>query len=275
MLLGVSSCGTRTIYNNLDWVASWYLDDYISLTSFQEKQFDTTVNAFLAWHRKEQLKSYIQQIKVIQSDLKKGLKRADIESYVVSIKGFLNVALIKAEPEITNLAYSLSDVQVINFLDEVEKQNLEKIERRKNSTEQERLEKRRDKIQEQITDYVGTLNAKQIQILNDANQKLIPGFDHFIEFRRQWANAVSDAFALRNSAEGDAQYKKHVFESALKRPILETNSLRSPAYIATLEYNQSVWVDTLQDLVVSLDKNQLQHLDDKLSEIIDDLTSLL
>lgn len=275
MLLGVAACGTRTIYNNLDWVASWYLDDYISLTSLQEKQFDSTIDAFLIWHRKEELKNYVQQIKVIQSDLNKDMKRVDIENYIVSIKRFLEVALIKAEPDITNLAFSLSDVQVVDFLDEVERQNLEKIKRHNKSTQQERLAKRFDKIEEQVTDYVGPLNAEQTELLNSANQKLLPGFDYFIEFRRQWANAINDAYALRNSTEGDEQRKKQVFESALKIPILETNTLRSKAYLTTLEYNQIVWVDTLEALVISLDETQLKHVDDKLNDMIEDLTSLL
>jgi len=275
MLLGITACGTRTIYNNLDWVASWYLDDYISLTSLQEKQFDSTIDAFLIWHRKEELKNYIQQIKVIQSDLNKGIKRSDIENYIVSIKGFLEVALIKAEPDITNLAFSLSDVQVVDFLDEVERQNIEKIKRHNKSTQQERLAKRFDKIEEQVTDYVGPLNDEQTELLSSANQKLLPGFEHFIEFRRQWANAINDAYALRNSTEGDEQRKKYVFETALKRPILETNTLRSKAYLATLEHNQSVWVDTLDELLISLDDTQLKHVNDKLNEMIEDLTSLL
>jgi hypothetical protein len=275
MALTIASCGTRTIYNNLDWVASWYLDDYISLTNLQEKQFDSTIDDFLLWHRKDQLQHYIHQIKVIQRDLKKGMKRSDIESYIVSIKGFLEVALVKAEPDITNLAFSLSDVQVVNFLDEVERQNIEKIKRRSESTQQERLVKRYDKIEEQVTDYVGPLHSEQIELLDHANQKLLSGFDHFIEFRRRWANAINDAYALRNSAAGDELHKKQVFESAFERPILATNTLRSKAYLATLEYNQTVWVDTLEALVISLDDTQLAHVNNKLNDMIEDLTSLL
>lgn len=275
MLLGVASCSTQMVYKNLDWVASWYLDDYITLTSLQEKQFDSTVDAFLLWHKKSELKNYVQQIKVIQTDLKKGMKREDIESYATAVKGFLAVALVKAEPDITTMAYSLSDVQIVGFLKEVEQENLKKIEKHNDSTSQERLDKRFDKVQEQVTEYVGSLSAEQNQIIRDANQKLLPGFDHFIQFRRDWANAISVAYALRNSTEGDELRKKQAFESALKRPILATNTLRSKEYITLLEYNQSVWIDTLESLIVSLNEKQSAHLDNKLNDMIEDLEALL
>lgn len=47
----LSACSSSFIYNNLDWLLYWYLDDYITLTSEQRSQLDDRVETWQAWHR--------------------------------------------------------------------------------------------------------------------------------------------------------------------------------------------------------------------------------
>ena len=76
IVFSITSCSTKLAYNNLDWLASWYVDDYVNLTDTQEDEFDTKLDAFLMWHRNIELQNYILQIKTIQADINKGVRHS-------------------------------------------------------------------------------------------------------------------------------------------------------------------------------------------------------
>ena len=60
MLLAVTACSaTQFIYNRVDILVRWYLDDYVSLDRDQRARFDQRLEVFLEWHRSEELPSYV------------------------------------------------------------------------------------------------------------------------------------------------------------------------------------------------------------------------
>lgn len=275
MMLSITSCSTKLTYNNLDWIVSWYIDDYVKLTDTQENEFDKKLETLLLWHRKTELKNYITQIKTIKIDLNKGITPSNIENYFKSVTRFLEVALVKAEPDIVKLAYSLSDKQAGSFLVEFEQQNIDKIEKFEEESKEKRSEKRFEKFEEQVTSFVGKLNTQQKKLLDEGNNQLLSSFQERIKFRRQWADTIRGAYVIRARSLGDTDKKKKGFELALKQSILESNSLRSEKYSNILDHNQRVRVNTLYQIITSLDDKQLKHLNEKINETIEDLEALL
>ena len=48
----VSGCSaTQFIYNRVDIVIRWYLDDYVALNRDQQAQFDERLDELLSWSR--------------------------------------------------------------------------------------------------------------------------------------------------------------------------------------------------------------------------------
>jgi len=274
MLLGAVSCTTKMAYNNLDWIASWYIDDYVTLTNDQENDLEARIESFLLWHRKTELQNYVIQIKYIQIDLNNGITQSNIVNYIESLKGFLDVVLVKAEPDILNLAYSLTDKQVAEFLAEFEQQSRDKINEHQGLNKAQRLENRLDKIEHRVTSFTGKLSKEQKQLLNNTNKKLLPAFEQRMQFRQDWANAISAAYVIRSEAVLESEDKKQAFELALKRPILQSKTFCSEAYLTILEHNQTIWVNMLEKLISSLDEKQLEHLNTKLDNTIKDLQKL-
>jgi len=275
VVFGITSCSTKLAYNNLDWLASWYVDDYVNLTDRQENEFDTKLDALLLWHRDIELKNYIFQIKTIQADINKGITSSDIENHVNSIKYFLKVVLNKVEPDIVSLAYSLSDKQAGSFLVEFEQQNIDKIENFEEQSKVRRTEKRLENFTEQLTSFTGKLSVHQKMLLNDGNEQLLSSFKERIKFRRQWADSIRKAYVIRARSLGDTDKKKKAFELAFQKLILQSNSLRSAEYLKILEYNQKIRINTLYQIITLLDERQLKSLNVKLNETIEDLEALL
>ena len=274
MLLGVASCSTKIAYNNLDWIASWYIDDYVTLTNDQENDFEARIESFLSWHRKTELQNYVIQIKYIQIDLKNGITQSNIDNYLESLKSFLQVVLVKTEPDFIKLAYSLTDQQVAEFLAQFEQQNRDKIDKYQGLSIVQRLDNSLKKVEERVTSFTGKLNTEQKRLLNNTNKQLLPAFEQRMQFRRDWANAISAAYIIRSDALLGSEDKKKAFSLALRRPILQANTLRSEAYLTIQEHNQALWVNMLTELIISLDEQQLAHLNAKLDNIIKDLQAL-
>ena len=60
IVLTLSSCSaTQFIYNRVDILVRWYLDDYVSLDREQQARFDGRLEALLDWHRREELPAYV------------------------------------------------------------------------------------------------------------------------------------------------------------------------------------------------------------------------
>jgi len=56
----LSGCSaTQFIYNRVDILIRWYLDDYVSLDRDQQARFTTRLDALLEWHRLEELPVYV------------------------------------------------------------------------------------------------------------------------------------------------------------------------------------------------------------------------
>ena len=267
LLLAVSACSSKMIYNNLDWLAYWYIDDYVTLTDLQEAEFDPALVQFLDWHRKSELQSYITQIKLIQHDINNGLDKADIEAYIKTFKGFWQAILIGIEPGVVRLAYSLKEQQILEFLAVVEKKNLDSIEAFEDLSKQARLDKRFEKIERRLASFIGKLDASQKQLIKSTNEQQLSTFVEWIEFRRDWANSIRTAYTLRDD--------KPAFEKALSRSILQADSFRSAPFRQKIEHNQKLWKITLAQLIDSLNKKQLKKLNIKLDDIIEDLEALL
>jgi hypothetical protein len=266
LLLGISACSSKLIYNNLDWLSYWYIDDYVTLSDEQEAEFDPALVQFLDWHRKSELPRYVTHIKLLKQDINNGLEQADMAGYIKIFAGFWQAILIGIEPGVVKLATSLKKEQIAEFLAIAEKRNLDEIEAYEDLSIQARLDKRFDKIESRLAPFIGKLDATQKQLIKSTNNQQLPTFVEWIEFRRDWANSIRAAYILR----GD----KPAFEKALSRSILQADSFHSAQFKQKRAHNQTLWKVTLAQLIHSLNKKQLKKLNKKLDDSIEDLEAL-
>lgn len=267
ILFSVSSCSSKLIYNNLDWISYWYIDDFVTLTDQQEIEFDPALEQFLEWHREAELQKYITQIKLIQQDINNGLNKRDIAGHLKAFKGFWQNILIQLEPGLVMLSTSLSEEQIEEFLNITEQRNLDEIKEHNALTAQQRLDERFDKIENRVESFVGNLSVSQHQLIKNANENLLSTFDEWITFRRAWANSIRAAFTLRND--------KPALEKAISHLILQADTLRSQQFWTKIEHNQALWIATLEELAASLSQKQLKKLNNKLDDITVDIEDLL
>ena len=59
LLVTLTGCSaTQFIYNRVDILVRWYLDDYVSLDREQQARFDDRFDLLIEWHRRDELPGY-------------------------------------------------------------------------------------------------------------------------------------------------------------------------------------------------------------------------
>ena len=73
-LLTISACSeTSFVYNRLNLLLPWYVDDYAELNQAQKAYLDELLVPFLTWHRTQELPNYVKILASIENSLSQPL----------------------------------------------------------------------------------------------------------------------------------------------------------------------------------------------------------
>lgn len=109
----LAACSSlRLAYNNGDTLLYWWLDGYVDLNSEQKSQVKEDIDRLFQWHRKNQLQDYVHILQTAQRQLTAGPSQADLQNDYDDIKKRTETLLLKATPELAELARSLQPEQI-------------------------------------------------------------------------------------------------------------------------------------------------------------------
>jgi hypothetical protein len=111
-LLLAACSSLRLAYNNGDTLLYWWLDAYIDFDSEQKAEVKQDIDDLFRWHRKTQLQDYAQVLQHAQQQLKGNPSQADLLADYQDIRRRTQALLMKAAPDIAELALSLKPEQL-------------------------------------------------------------------------------------------------------------------------------------------------------------------
>ena len=111
-LLLAACSSLRLAYNNGDTLLYWWLDAYIDFDSEQKAEVKQDIDDLFRWHRKTQLQDYAQVLQHAQQQLKGNPTPADLLADYQDVRRRTQALLIKAAPDIAELALSLKPEQL-------------------------------------------------------------------------------------------------------------------------------------------------------------------
>jgi len=113
LMAALAACsGLRLAYNNGDTLLYWWLDGYVDFNGEQKEWVQSDIDNLFRWHRKTQLHDYVQLLQTAQRQLAAGPTLADLQNDYDEIKKRTQALLVKAEPELADLARSLQPDQI-------------------------------------------------------------------------------------------------------------------------------------------------------------------
>ena len=261
-LVGCSA--NRLLYNRADTFIRWAADDYVALDREQQAAFDQRLDDFLAWHRSEELPRYREFIVTSLDTLENGVTLEE----AVAISDEIDLAADRFQAQFIELllatAEDLSDVQIQDFLTELERNQTEYADERLVRDEEAYYADSTKTMTDLVKRLIGRLNRDQRAEIAERSKNLtrLDGLWH--DDRARWGSALR--VILESKAPG---WQEEV------RRLGETRSeARIPEYVAGIEHNGDVILALLVDIINSRTERQDRRMRRFLEGLVDDIDAL-
>lgn len=263
IMLGACS-GTTFVYNRLDTVLPWYLDDYVDLSGSQEQQLDTMLGPFLSWHRQQELPLYIALLDQADADLNEKVTPAQLELLYSEAQG----AWLRLRDEsldwMLELGTTLSDAQVEEFLDNLQERQQEYEEEYLSRSNEEFREESYDSLLESMQDYLGRLSPEQRERLELASRELRRSDNIWLQERARWLQRLAVIME-----------RKPGWQEQLRAAIAKRDAAASPEYREVYEHNMGVIFAAVTQVLNARSERQDQRLRAELRDLREDLEMLV
>ena len=261
----LSGCSaTQFIYNRVDILIRWYLDDYVSLDRDQQARFTTRLDALLEWHRLEELPVYVVLLDDALVILENGVSldatramAARIESAAIRLQDrFLELLLSTGE--------DLTPAQRAGFIETLwAKQEEFEADRlaRDDAEYRDDLEVRFDK---QLRRYLGPLTDEQKSRLRQGVAAMTRLDHYWLQDRRVWISALSEILL---SDEPN-------WVEPVRALIASRDEALLPEYRDGIDHNGEVILQLSRDVLLLRSDKQDKKLRARLTALRDDLAAL-
>ena len=265
LLLLLSGCSaTQLIYNRVDILVRWYLDDYVSLDREQQARFDARFDTLIEWHRAEELPVYVALLDDALQILDNGVPldsaremAADIEAAAIRFQDpFLELLISTGQ--------DLSAEQRQQFIDVLQaKQEAFEADLliRDDAEYRGDLE---DRFDDQFGNYLGRLTDEQLRRMQVGVADMTRLDRFWLEDRRIWIATLSDILLPAEPAWPDQ----------VRALIAGREEALLPAYREGIEHNGEVILLLTRDVLAMRTEKQDRKLRGRLVSLREDLAAL-
>jgi len=255
VLAGCSA--NRFLYNRADTFVRWAINDYVDLTSEQQEQFDADLDELLNWHRRDELPLYREFIFSSLDALEGGVTIDEAILISGSIDEAANRLQVKLVDLLLESAEGLTDLQIRDFLDELDRQQEEYSQERLIRDDIEYADDAADSLRRLGKRLLGRLNDDQKALIQSRSTELMRIDRLWHEDRSAWGTKL-----------------RTILESRLPgwqteiRVLADTRSeARTPAYVTGIEHNG----DVILGLLVEVINGRTERQDRRMRRFLDDL----
>ena len=170
MLVVVAGCSSlRLAYNNGDTVLYWWLNAYVDLDRDQKGWVREDIDKLFDWHRKTQLKDYVEILRKGQKQLQGNVTQAELLADYDEIKSRTQSLLLKAAPDLADLARSLKPEQIAQMEKKFKSNNDDYRKKFLTGDQEKRQQLRYKKSMEQFELWFGSFSREQEAAIRKAS----------------------------------------------------------------------------------------------------------
>ena len=263
----LSGCVIRVVYNQLDWLALWYVQDYLDLDDAQEEQAKGLITRTLTWHRATQLPRYATLAHRMLDGVGVPIAPRFVADCYADIVALWDELLRRVCPDMAALLQTLSDEQVEVLFARLAKENRELEEDYSGISGEERRAKQDKTIIRAFRRFMGRLNPAQEALIASRTAKLHDLSADWLRRRAAWQQEFRVLLAGRKS---DA-----AFTARFTDLVLNPNQFDSPGYRDLVLDNQRDSFDLVTEVLGTLSPAQSERLRENLSTYAGDFDALV
>ena len=263
-LLLLAGCATSFLYNRLDWLIGWYLDDYVELSRAQEKAFGQRLKIVLDWHRREELPLYAALLRQIEADSAAPLSADTVRNWSRQLPLALERIEARLWPVVQQTGADLDQAQMAELLENIWARQRELEEEYLTRTDQEYAEDNFDRLSENLRDFLGPLSAAQEDRIARAAQAMKRYDQAWLEERQLWLKTLQRLAA-----------REPGWQEQLRAAWALRKKRRTPRYHEYRRHNMDIIHALVADVLNARSKRQDRRLIRELGGLRDDLQDLV
>lgn len=262
----LAGCGVRFVYNQLDWLIPWYLEDYVELERDQETLFEERLQSYLAWHRTDQLPRYSAFLHQVADRAEKGLNQEDIAHIEDQTEQFAQALMDRMLNDLIDLLETASDEQIEQLFQRLEQDNKEYRREYIEVSADKQKKQRYKEVIKYAERWTGRLSDEQVKQIGEWVVQFELMGPEIEAARVAWQDEFRRVLALRSD--------RKVYEAAFKKLISNPDFGRSDELKRKLAYNSELAVKLYLQLDKTLTQRQREHMVKKLRSYADDFQLL-
>ncbi len=260
----LSACSNTFLYNQLDWLITWYVDDYVDLSREQRRDLREQVRELLAWHRKEELATYIVMLDDIERDLAEPVTGEQVENW--ANKAY--AAYLRLEERMLPVAFELgnqlTDEQMAEFVEGLYRDQEKLEEKYLTRTDEEYLEESRENLADNLADILGRLSSEQLAVIETAAGQLQRFDGAWLEERAQWLATLEDLLQ-----------REPGWEDGVRKALDERDANRTESYRTSYAHNAVIINQAIADVLNLRSERQTRRLLDEIDDYRRDINKLI
>ncbi|MEZ7276146.1 DUF6279 family lipoprotein [Pseudoalteromonas sp. 68 DY56-GL68] len=267
LVFATVGCSASFTYNNLGWLSGFWIDDYVDLNSQQSDKFKQIVKTSRDWHRETQLPLYKKDLESLKSMLDVDVNQQQLKQHFLQAKQHWQTLVEKLEPDLINLANSLSIEQRTEFVAAIQASIDDEYEEYKKKTLAEHKKERLEENLENYKEWLGKLSNEQKKLIETAANDRIETSLLWLEYKQTRLDALKQLFT--------AESKREDFDLALAVIINNRSLYMSEALIKADDENLDNYVELLVALQGTLTQKQRRNIHDEFDELIEQVSDLI
>tara|TARA_R110002110_G_scaffold205066_7_gene417104 strand:+ start:237789 stop:238643 length:855 start_codon:yes stop_codon:yes gene_type:complete len=265
LLLFLAGCSSTTfVYNRLDFLIPWNLDDYVDLNNAQEEQLDELLVPFLQWHRMQELPIYVEVLDQISNDLDQTVTVQELDALSESFEQAAQRLQDRGLQWMFELGEQLSREQIQEFITELRERQQDYEKKYLPRSDKEFREESYERLLDSVQDYMGRLDREQRAVLRDASEQMLRSDTIWLAERAAWLDELE---ILLQRQPGWQQQVRLALETRSQNP--------SPEYTAVYDHNRVVIETALLTIINGRTDKQDNRLRSEISELREDLQILI
>lgn len=266
LILATPACSNRIVYDNADWWANWYIDDYVRFNRTQQRDVDRYLEQQLQWHRSTQLPRYeaflLQAQKDFAGELTVPLVRARFEEIYQFWRDFVSEAM----PASATMLAQLDQKQVDGFIASINREARAFEDEYADVTSEELAREHQQDTEKSLKKWIGPLTDKQQGIISQWAHAMKNVYPVSIKQRKHWQGDLELALREREN--------KALFELRLRKLFVTPSDSWNPEYTAMMDANELLTAQMVVDVHRTLTPKQRKHLFATLSSYVSDIGKL-
>jgi hypothetical protein len=271
MVLVAACSSLRLAYNNGDTLLYWWLDAYVDFDGEQRAEVKHDIGDLFRWHRKTQLQDYIQFLQRAQNQLKGEVTQAQLKADYDDIRSRTQALLLKAAPDIADLALTLKPDQLEQMEKKFAKNNAKFRRENMRGDREEQNRYRYKKSMEQFELWFGNFTTEQEMAIRQASDARPLNNEIWLDERVRRQNNILAAVRKVQSEKLGKEATQALIQGLIKDGFQRLETSERKAFFDSYEEANVQFVLTVINLTTP---QQKAHAQRRMQGWIDDFRTL-